>query len=132
MSSPQIFPSARCFEWRRTQSFISFSISLRNAPQKEQIRFLGDACIFRQLCAKVNIFHHHYSAKVLGSVVLDTGTTRGASNQIRQARLRLQKFLSTWARAEKPLLFPISKRPSLRETRLTPCFIIGNVRFDFR
>ncbi|MGC1452550.1 MAG: hypothetical protein WA830_21180 [Candidatus Sulfotelmatobacter sp.] len=59
------------------------------------------ACIFGQLCAKVNSFHHHYSETTLGSVVFDTGTTRAASNQIRQAQLRLQKFLSTWARAEK-------------------------------
>lgn len=33
MSSPQIFPSARCSEWNRTQSFISFSISLRQIPE---------------------------------------------------------------------------------------------------
>ena len=38
---------------------------------------------------------------MLGSVVLDSGTTRAASNQIRQARLRLQKFLSTLGEGRK-------------------------------
>ena len=48
------------------------SFGKQRPNKKEPIGPLGDACIIRQLCAKVNT-HHHYSAKLLRSVVLERG-----------------------------------------------------------
>ena len=58
----------------------------------------------------MNTFNHHYSAKMPGSVVLDSETTRAASIQIRQARLRLQKFLSTLGERRKTVA--LSNKPA--------------------